>query len=189
MMHDIVYKMTEQDYLEGEKVAAIKCEYVAGEVFAMAGASKVHVTISGNIFAALRAHLRGKPCRTYISDMKVRVKTHSAYYYPDVVATCAPRDVAADAPAYYLEAPNLIVEVMSDSTARIDRREKLLAYQQLDSLHEYVLVDQDKREVEVHRRTGQGWMRDVYSAGETVMLQSVDLSLPMDQIYEDTGMP
>jgi Uma2 family endonuclease len=129
-----------------------------------------------------------KPCRAYISDMKVRVKTDSAYYYPDVVGTCATRDIAADAPAYYLEAPNLIVEVLSDSTTRTDRREKLVAYQQLESLVEYLLVDQYKREVEVYRRTPQGWSRDIYSAGETVALKSVDLALPMDLIYEDSGV-
>lgn len=188
MMHDIVYKLSEEDYLEGEKTSVIKYEYVAGEVFAMSGASKAHAAISLNIGSALRAHLRGKPCRAYVSDMKVRVKTCSAYYYPDVVATCSPGDIAVDAPAYYLEAPKLIVEVLSDSTARTDRREKLMAYQQLESLVECLLVDQGKREVEVYFRTPQGWRRDIYSSGEIIALQSMNLALPMDLVYEDSGV-
>ncbi len=154
----------------------------------MAGASKAHGTIALNIGVALRTHLRGKPCRTYIADMKVRVKRDSAYYYPDVVVTCAARDLAADAPAHYLDAPSLIVEVLSDATERIDRSEKLRAYQQLDSLLEYVIVNQDKREVEVHRRTSSGWQRDIFDRGDTCQLESVDIEMALDQIYEDSGI-
>lgn len=188
MLHAIVARIDEEEYLEGETRSSIRYEYVAGEVFAMAGGSKAHATIAGNFFAALHSHLRGKPCRAYVADMKVRVKTLSAYYYPDVVATCAPRDLAADAPAHYLEAPCLIIEVLSDSTERIDRREKLLAYQQIDSLSEYLLVDQDKREVEVYRRTPEGWLRDICGPGDAIEMNSVGLSMPIEQIYENSGI-
>ncbi len=189
MQHAIVRRISEEEYLEGEKIARIKHEYVAGEVFAMAGASKAHVTIAGNVFAAMRACLRGKPCRAYISDMKVKIKVVSSYYYPDVAATCAPRDLAADAPAYYLESPCLVVEVLSESTERVDRSEKLRAYQQIDSLVEYVLIDQEKRAVEIHRRTPQGWERDILETGDVCALASVGLELTFDQIYEDSGVP
>lgn len=188
MQHAIVSRISEQEYLEGEKVARVKHEYVAGEVFAMAGASKAHVTIALNVGAALHAHLRGKPCRAYIADMKVRVKAASAYYYPDVVATCAPRDLAADAPAYHIESPCLIVEVLSETTERIDRSEKLHAYRQLDGLVEYVLIDQEKRSVEIHRRTPEGWVRDILEPGDVCALASVGLELSLDAIYENSGI-
>ena len=184
----IANRISEEDYLVGEKIASVKHEYVAGEVFAMAGASKMHATIAGNIFSALRAHLRGKPCRTYVADMKVRVKTSSAYYYPDVAVTCSPRDLAVDAPAYYIEAPCLIAEVLSDSTERIDRREKLLAYQQLESLNDYLLIDQDKREVEHYGRTADSWQRDILGPGDTLIVPGLKLELTIDQIYEDSGI-
>lgn len=184
----IANRISEEEYLAGERIASIKHEYVAGEVFAMAGTSKMHATIALNIAVALRVHLRGKPCRAYVSDMKVRVKTSPAYYYPDVAVTCSPRDLAADAPAYYIEAPCLIAEVLSDSTERIDRREKLLAYQQLDSLADYLLIDQDKCEVEHYRRTADVWLRDILGPGDTLVLPGLGLELSIEQIYEDSGI-
>ncbi len=184
----IVNRVSEAEYLEGEELAKVRHEYVAGEVFAMAGASKAHGTIALNMGAALRNHLRGKPCRTYIADMKVRVKRDAAYYYPDVVVTCAVRDLAVDSPAHYLEAPSLIVEVLSDATERIDRSEKLRAYQQLDSLIEYVIINQDKQEVEIHRRNASGWQRDILERNDICQLQSVGIDLSIDQIYEDAGV-
>jgi Uma2 family endonuclease len=120
--------------------------------------------------------------------MKVRVKASSAYYYPDVAVTWSPRDLAVDAPAYYIEAPCLIAEVLSDSTERIDRREKLLAYQQLESLNDYLLIDQDKREVEHYGRTADGWQRDILGPGDTLIVPGLKLELTIDQIYEDSGI-
>lgn len=184
----VIARLSEEGYLEGEKAAKVKHEYVAGEVFAMAGASKAHVTITINLAALLRTACRGKPCRTFAADMKVHAATSSAYYYPDVVVTCSSRDLAADSPAYYLKAPALIVEVLSESTERIDRREKLLAYQQIDSLEHYLLVDQDKVEVEHYHRTSAGWVRDILSSGDQLALPMLDLVLGVEQIYEDTGL-
>jgi len=179
---------SEADYLAAERAAPVRHEYVAGEVFAMAGASKVHGTLAGNAFIGLRQHLRGKPCGVWMADMKVRVRADSAYYYPDVVVTCDGSDLGPEAPKDYVEAPKLVLEVLSDSTEPVDRREKLLSYRRLGSLEEYVLIDQNKAWVEVYRRTPAGWMQDVYEAGESVRFASVDLSLPMSDLYADTGI-
>src|SRR5512136_252734 len=81
-----------EEYLEGERVSPIKHEYRQGEIYAMAGASKAHVTIAGNIFALLRNHVRGTGCRAYTSDMKVRIERADAFYYPDAIVTCDDRD-------------------------------------------------------------------------------------------------
>jgi Uma2 family endonuclease len=188
MKHATVPHYDEMSYLANERSAEIRHEYVAGEVFAMAGASKIHGTLAGNAFIALRQHLRGKPCGVWMADMKVRVAADDAYYYPDVVVTCEGSDLRPDAPKDYLEAPNLVVEVLSDSTEPVDRREKWLSYRQLPSLREYVLIDQNRPWVEVFRRTPAGWTQDIYEAGEAVRLESAGLTLPMAELYTDTGL-
>ncbi|MDD5387982.1 MAG: Uma2 family endonuclease [Gallionellaceae bacterium] len=179
---------SETDYLSAERAAPIRHEYVAGEVFAMAAASKVHGTLALNAAIVLRQHLRGAPCRVWMADMKVRVKADSAYYYPDVVVTCDATDLGPDAPKDYVEAPKLVLEVLSDSTEPVDRREKLLSYRRLESLEEYVLIDQNKAWVEVYRRTPAGWVQEVYEAGASVRLASVDLAVPLADLYADSGI-
>jgi Uma2 family endonuclease len=121
--------------------------------------------------------------------MKVQVSASSAYYYPDVVVTCSPEDLRADSPQNFVSAPSLVVEVLSPSTEKVDRREKWFAYRQLDSLQEYVLVDQERQWVEVFRRHEGGWLQVIAAAGESVTLQSVGLNLTLDTIYEDSDVP
>ncbi|MDO8350788.1 MAG: Uma2 family endonuclease, partial [Gallionella sp.] len=135
----------------GELSSEIRHEYVDGEVYAMAGAGEAHNLIALNIASKLREFVRGGPCRVFISDMKLHVKTWKAYYYPDVMVTCDP----ADSQSHFKELPSLIVEVLSPSTESTDRREKMLAYRTLASLREYVLVAADKRQVEIYRRDEQ----------------------------------
>jgi Uma2 family endonuclease len=188
MRHATVAYYAEADYLKNEQSSPDKHEYVAGEVFAMAGASKRHGTLAGNALIALRQHLRGKPCGVWMADMKVRVRADSAYYYPDVVATSDPADLGPDAPRDFLEAPKLVVEVLSDATEPVDRRQKCLSYRRMPSLDEYVLIDQNKPWVEVFRRTPAGWTQDIYEAGEVVSLASVGLEVPMTELYADTGI-
>ena len=181
--------LTVADYLAGENLPGPRHEYVNGEIFAMAGASKAHGTISGNLFLLLRSHLRGKPCRTWQSDMKVQVLAANSYYYPDVVVTCAAEDLRADSPQNFVSEPTLVVEVLSPSTEKVDRREKWFAYRQLSSLQEYVLVDQERQWVEVFRRHEGGWMQDIAAAGESITLPSIGLTLALSDIYEDSAVP
>lgn len=181
--------LSEAEYLAGEQLPGPRHEYVAGEIFAMAGASKRHGTISGNLFAALRSHLRGTPCRSWMADMKVQVSAANAYYYPDVVASCSEADRAPDSPSDFLLAPMLIVEVLSPSTASTDRREKLLNYRKLPSLQEYLLVDQERQWIELYRRDVDGWLHQTATASESIHLQSVDLTLTAAEVYEDADVP
>jgi len=174
-----------QDYLVWEAEQTEKHEYLAGEVFAMAGASDAHVTISGNLFMALRNHLRGKPCRVYIVDMKVEVARADAFFYPDVFVSCSTTDVAL---TDRKREPLLLVEVLSPTTASYDRGAKFACYRQLESLHEYVLIDTERLAVDVFRRDASGhWVLYPYGPGETVELASVDLTLPLAQVYEDAS--
>ena len=131
-------RMTVEEYLSFEEKSQTKHEYVDGFVFAMTGASARHNIISGNVFSLLRAHVKGSQCRAFIMDMKARVEISNCFYYPDVIVSCGKlNDEAVVAPD-----PVLIVEVLSPSTASVDRREKLLAYQQVPSLREYMVVHQ-----------------------------------------------
>ncbi|WP_299018740.1 Uma2 family endonuclease [uncultured Tepidimonas sp.] len=175
-----------EDFLAWEAAQTEKHEYIAGEVFAMAGASDAHVTVSGNVFAALRAHLRGGPCRTYIADMKLHVEAADAFFYPDVFVTCSAADAAR--PNFKRE-PVLIIEVLSKATAAFDRGGKFAHYRRLPSLQEYALIDGERIAVDVFRRdTGGHWVLYPYGPGELVELASVGLSLPIEAIYEDVRL-
>ena len=177
---------TPEAYLEWEQQNAVKHEYLAGEVFAMAGAKDSHVTVAGNLFALLRNHVRGGPCRVYMADMKVRVAAADAFFYPDVLVTCDPRDRDSD---YFKNHPSLIVEVLSESTAAFDRGRKFAAYRNLESLQEYVLIDPDSMSVDVFRRDGSGhWVLYPYGANDQVELACVGWGAPIAAIYEDVEL-
>ena len=177
--------LAEDVYLKAEKYSDIRHEYVDGQVYAMAGASKRHVVITGNVFAQLRAAAKGLPCTVYQSDMKVRTAAHKTYYYPDVVVGCED-DEASD---YYLEKPCLIVEVLSDSTEKRDRREKLLAYINIPTLKAYLLVAQDQYEVEMFYRepTGNWWVETFSGLESTPTLPCPETSLSLAEIYEEVN--
>lgn len=174
--------ITEQDYLEGEKQSEGRHEFVDGQVYAMAGASKRHVIITGNIFAQLRAAAKGSDCIVYQSDMKVRSAAHQAYYYPDVVVACA-EDDASD---YYLEKPCLIVEVLSHSTEKRDRREKLLAYMTIPTVQAYLLIAQDQAEVELFYREANGswWVMSFEGLEANLHLPCPPMTLNLADIYD-----
>lgn len=166
-------------YLDGEKHSEVKHEYVAGHVYAMVGVSEPHNLITGNLHALLHAHLRGTECRVFFADMKVR--TQDAFYYPDVAVSCD----RTDTEIYYKTAPRLIIEVLSPSTQRIDTQEKRIAYQTLTSLQEYVLVSQDQAQIHIHRRRPEGWELEVCTAEDRLRLESVDLDVPVSNVYEN----
>ncbi|MBH8562772.1 Uma2 family endonuclease [Nostoc sp. CENA67] len=183
-MQSAVNFLTVEEYLQLEQTSEIRHEYVDGEVFAMAGASEEHNLIAGNIYALLRPHLRGTPCRAFVSDMKVQLKVQKAdiFYYPDILVTCDPNDRER----YFKTRPTLIVEVLSNSTKTIDKREKRLNYQNIESLREYVLVSQEEIKVEVYRKDDQGnWSLTILGKDDDLRLDSIGLKLTMADIYED----
>jgi Uma2 family endonuclease len=172
-----------EDYLAGELVSTIKHEYLAGVVYAMAGARNVHNDIAGNIFGLLHARLRGRPCRPYNSDTKVRVRlpTHFRFYYPDTQVSCRPNP-AEDS---YQDEPVVIFEVLSKKTRRIDEGEKKDAYLSMGSLCVYALVEQELPLIVVYRRTQNGFVREEYSGLEaTLPLSEIGTELPLREIYE-----
>lgn len=171
------YRLSEQEYLAGEPDSPIKHEYIDGEGYAMAGASANHNLICVNIVTALNMHLKGKPCRPFASDMKVKIG--SRYFYPDVLVDCG--EYAGD--DQFTETPTLIVEVLSKSTRRMDETVKRSSYSQIDSLQEYVLIEQDIVDVEVVRRSN-GWRSEHFFMGDQLTLESVGLTLSVAEIYD-----
>jgi Uma2 family endonuclease len=184
-MSAIAYQplITVEDYLSGESLSQVKHEYVNGEVFSMAGASEEHIELAGNLYIALRSHLRGSACKAFISEMKVRLRIglKDLFYYPDVFVACDP----SDTDRYFKRLPKLIIEVLSPSTERTDRLEKLEHYTTLPSLEEYVLVYQDCMKVIVFRRRA-GWVGEmIVDPISSVVLESVGLTLPLQTIYDN----
>lgn len=169
--------ISEQEYLAGEQISEIKYEYIDGYVYAMSGASNNHNLIAGNVFSALANHLKKKPCRPYISDMKVKIG--SRYFYPDVLVDCS--NLTGD--SYYTEQPIILVEVLSKSTRRMDETTKRMTYMQIPSLQEYILIEQDFVDVEIIRRE-TGWLSEHYFLGDELTLSSIGLTLTVEDIYE-----
>lgn len=174
--------ISEADYLAGEKIAETKHEYIDGEVFAMAGASASHNRISLNVATLFNVHLDGKPCQPYMSDMKVKVGTK--YFYPDVLVECS--GLADD--SHVTEKPTLIVEVLSKSTRRMDETTKRIAYTQIDSLLEYVLIEQDFVDIEIIRRS-TGWQSERFYLGDSLTFESIALTLTVEDIYARVNNP
>lgn len=172
-----------EEYLAQEENSPIKHEYIDGQVYAMAGASDAHVTISLNLASALRNHVRGTGCRVYMADMKVQIETANLFYYPDVMVTCDARDQILPNHKKY---PCLIVEVVSESTEAFDRGDKFANYHQLETLQEYVLISQKHQRLDCFRRNAEGlWVLQFYHAGSEFHLASIDFRTSIDALYED----
>ena len=174
-------KWSVEDYIEAEKKNEVRHEYVQGDLYAMAGASEEHNFISGNLFAALRAHLKGKPCKVFIHDMKVKLNAQvTLFYYPDVMVVCD----SEDDERYFKTKPRIVVEVISDSTRDTDTREKLITFIQMPSLEEYVLVEQSEIKITVHRRSNEWRAEELVGADATLKLDSIGFQLPLREVYE-----
>jgi Uma2 family endonuclease len=181
-----VYTATE--YLALERAAEHKSELVNGRIYAMAGASLEHIQIVGNLFAEIRARLRGRPCRVFSNELRVKVSQTGMYTYPDVVALCeTPR--LEDAHGDTLLNPAVIIEVLSESTERYDRGEKFAHYRKLESLREYILVAQDAVLVERYVRHGEHWTLSEMSDPEGALhIQALGCEVPLRDIYDDVEL-
>ena len=174
---------TPQEYLTLERKAAYKSEYLDGHIIAMAGASRTHNRITLDISTELNLQLRGRDCEVFSSDMRVRPSADDAYFYPDVVVVCEEQAFEDDGLDTLLN-PIVIVEVLSPSTEAYDRGEKFHRYQQLASLKEYVLVAQDKVQVELYHRHGEQWGLNTYRTIEDVVFfPAIGCELPLRDIY------
>jgi Uma2 family endonuclease len=170
---------TVEEYLEMEEASSSKHEYVAGQVYALAGATKDHNRISGNILGVLWAAARSGERGVYGSDMRLRIGD-DAVYYPDVQVVCDPSDTEQ----MYTSSPCVVVEVLSPSTKSIDLREKLMAYRRIKTLRAYIIVYCDERRVIRHYRAENDAWYDAQHAGDgKVPFPCPEIELTLTEIY------
>jgi Uma2 family endonuclease len=174
---------TPEEYLALEREGEEKHEFINGEIVAMAGASREHNIIGGNIYARTHLQLIGKNCELYANDMRVRIRKNR-YGYPDVVAVCGEPQFDDDEFDVLLN-PTIVVEVLSKSTRFRDKTEKLIAYQKMESLRECLLVEQTEPRVEHYiKQTAKQWLLKIYEEpDEIVFLESINCRLPLAEIY------
>jgi Uma2 family endonuclease len=175
--------MTLEEFFEFEVQSPLRHEFINGAIFAMSVPSLNHCRIMQNLMLAIHAHLRHGPCEVFFSGLKLVIQrdVNTIACYPDVIVDCSPhtRDT------YYVREPKVIAEVLSPSTQLIDRREKLQNYRLIDSVEEYVLVAQDERRVVVYPRA-ERWKPRIYAGLDTaVELRSIDLTVPLIELYRD----
>jgi Uma2 family endonuclease len=178
---------TLQDYLDIEEISAVRHEYLAGDIYAMAGGTPEHAALCAAIVGSLSAQLRGRECRPYTSDLRVRVPQTGLATYPDAAVICGPIERDPASPTHVTN-PSVVFEVLSAGTEAYDRTEKRLHYQQLAALQAFVLVAQDRRSVEVWRREGEAWVHTGFGAGERVMLDAIGCVLDVDDVYAQAAL-
>lgn len=182
--------VTPEEYLLNERAADFKSEYIDGEVFAMAGATREHNQIVSNLMVELGVQLREKPCSVYPSDMKVKIESAKKYTYPDVVVACD-EELFDDEIKDILLNPIVLIEVLSDSTEAYDRGLKFFHYQAIDTFREYLLVAQKFCQVERFvRRPGNDWMYTEYhNLDEVIGLKAIGCSLSLKEVYRRVHLP
>lgn len=180
-------QFTFADYVRLEESSKVKHEFLDGLVWAMAGGSPEHAGIAATVVALLTERIRGKPCRAFTSDLRVRVVASGLGTYPDVTVVCGAlvRD-PADPSGHTIINPRVIVEVLSPSTEDYDRGEKLGHYKLVDGLQEVILVAHDRREIEVVRREADGtWSRQIFTPGDRARISALDCELAVADVYAD----
>lgn len=175
-------KLTPEEYFEWEGRQEVRHEYIDGEVYAMTGGTVNHAQIAANWTILLGNHLRGSNCRLLSSDARVEIKDLNSYVYPDVSVTCDERDRTA---TQFISHPCLVAEVLSPATEAYDRGEKFKLYRRSSSLRDYLLVSTDKIAVDLYHRTDDDrWEIINYVAGDVVALDSINLTFPIEQVFE-----
>ena len=179
---DDCHVFTPEAYFAWEAQQREKHELIDGQVYAMSGGTQTHSTIAINCLLLIRDHLRDSQCRVFNSDLKVNICHTANYTYPDLSVTCDDRDREN---ALYITYPCLIMEVLSDSTEAYDRGRKFDKYRRNPQLIDYVLVSSDEMAIDVYHKNEAGeWLILSFRAGDQVELQSIGLTVPIEDFYE-----
>jgi Uma2 family endonuclease len=180
-------KLTIEEYLEFENASHEKHEYYKGEIFAMSGPKVPHNIISVNILGILKQKLKGKSCRPFNSDQRIHIPENTLFTYPDISIVCG-EIITRDNDDWNILNPSIIFEVLSKSTQSYDRGDKFNLYRSILTLKEYILVDSEKIKIEAFRiNAGGHWELEEYkNLPETLLVKTVQLSIPLMEIYEGT---
>ena len=178
-------KLTPEEYLALERTAEYKSEYFAGEIFAMAGASERHVSIVANTMYLLVGQLKGRPCKAYSNDMRLKVSPTGLYTYPDIIVVCG-APMFADEQKDTLLNPTVLIEVLSESTEAYDRGKKFDHYRTLASVSDYLLISQDQRKIEHFvRQSDHRWLFSAHAdLDDVVEIASIACTLPLRDVYD-----
>jgi Uma2 family endonuclease len=182
-----LHRYTFHEYLTLEESSTVRHEFLAGEIYAMAGGTPQHAALAVAVSAALLAQTRGGPCRVHSSDLRVRVLETGLTTYPDVTVVCGPYQ-ADPQDKNTLVNPRLVVEVTSDSTEDYDRGEKLASFQRISSLEAIVLVSHREALIEIfERQPDQSWRRSEARGGASLRITTLQAALSVDEIYAATA--
>lgn len=181
--------LSPEEYLALERASEEKHEYANGEIFAMSGCTREHSLLTGNIRGELGNALLDQPCEVHTSDMRVKITSTQRYVYPDASVVCGePRfeDTQVDT----LLNPNVIVEVLSDSSEAYDRGDKFAQYQSIPTVSDYVVISQKAARVEhFHRQPDNRWLLTILGPGEQLVLASIGVTIDVDRIYLEVPLP
>jgi Uma2 family endonuclease len=179
-----VPQLSEAEYLALERAAPFKSEFFAGEMFAMAGGTPMHSLIAANLIGELGTKLKGRSCKAFTSDLRLKVEATGLFTYPDVSVICGPLQFAANTDDTVVN-PTLLIEVLSDSTEAYDRGEKFRHYRQMPALKEYLLVSQRLPRIEQFlRRPDDEWaLRTAEGRGATLTLPSLEIALELNEVF------
>ncbi len=180
------FESSPEEYLRAELAREFRHECINGRLREREDSSAAHCEVALALHVALGIHLKTSQCRVFGSDFKIHIRAGDSFwfYYPDMCVCCDPSAVHG----YYTEAATVVVEVLSESTERIDRIEKLNTYRLMPSLHTYILAAQDKREVTVFHRTTGDWSRTVLTGDATLSIPELEFTVPLDALYARTGL-
>jgi Uma2 family endonuclease len=174
-------KLTPEEYFAWEEQQEVKHEYFDGELFAMSGGVPNHSLIAVNLTILIGNHLDNSGCQVFNSDARIKVENANKFVYPDLNVSCDERDRGAE---QFISYPCLIIEVLSPSTEAYDRGNKFELYRRSSTLREYVLVSVDKIAIDLYRKDDLNrWQAIYYREGDTVELESIDLTFPIERIY------
>jgi Uma2 family endonuclease len=183
-------KLTVAEYLAFERTAEQKHEFLDGELFVKARASREHNVVKENLIGELFVRLKGGPCRTFSSDQRVKVARTGLYTYPDLMIVCGPPEYDPDDRDTFVN-PQVVIEILSPSTEAYDRGAKFRHYQKLPPVREYVLVSQDQMQVELFvRQPDEKWMLTTFDGAEgEFTLATVPVRLPLADVYRGVEIP
>ncbi len=178
-----------EEYLAMERTSEEKHEYFYGYVQAMSGARLAHNQIAVNLYSKIGSYLEGKECQILPSDMRVSTPSHETYMYPDAQIVCGEPQMEDDR-FDTLTNPSVIIEILSASTQHIDKGRKFFFYCQIPSLKEYIMIDSKKRFIQIATRQQDDlWkFEDLNEANTALIIQSIQLSISMNDIYRNTGL-
>jgi Uma2 family endonuclease len=182
---------TLEEYLELDHQSEGKIEFWDGNIFTLAGASPNHNQILVNLIFSLQLNLRGKGCRVFPSDMRVKVPDYPPYRYPDLSALCGEAKFEKLGKQELLVNPGLIVEILSDSTAEFDRGYKFTYYKSIESFTEYLLIAQDRPHVtQFVKQSDNSWLNHEFNAIEDKFrVATLDCELDLSELYQDVVFP